>query len=233
MLFVRYKFRHIEHNTAPRTHFSNLSRVRLWHLSMTTKWRSFKSLWHKLLRCTISCPKSAFHTSFTLGKCSFKVVQFLLILESTQLREHNYQILDMKPLLVWPSSIWTSRLCLWCKKKNYSSSSRSDENVAAVNHNKRRNFTMLVHTRALLHPSDKKKVSSVAYFSCASQRSICTLPPIVIQFLVSTYIIIKFNDVIIWCNVVRKNGQEIKCYAKYKYLGVEITKERTSDTATK
>ena len=39
MLFVRYKFRHIEHNnTTLRTpHFFNLSLVRVWHLLMSQK----------------------------------------------------------------------------------------------------------------------------------------------------------------------------------------------------
>ena len=35
MLFARYKFRHIEHNTTPCPHFSDLSLVRVWHLLTT------------------------------------------------------------------------------------------------------------------------------------------------------------------------------------------------------
>ena len=35
MLFVRYKFRHIQHNTTLFIHFSNLSLVCIWHLLMT------------------------------------------------------------------------------------------------------------------------------------------------------------------------------------------------------
>ena len=63
MLFVRYKFQHIEHNnTSPRIHFPNLSLVRVWRLLKTTKWRSVKSLQHKLLRCAICCLKSSFRT---------------------------------------------------------------------------------------------------------------------------------------------------------------------------
>ena len=61
MLFVRYKFRHIEHNnTTLCTHFSNLSLVTF--VDDTTKWCSVKSLQDKLLRCTICCLKFAFRT---------------------------------------------------------------------------------------------------------------------------------------------------------------------------
>ena len=62
MLFVRYKFRHIEHNnTTLHTFFQFITRARLTLIDDTTKWRSVKSLWHRLLWCTI-CLKSAFRT---------------------------------------------------------------------------------------------------------------------------------------------------------------------------
>ena len=62
MLFVRYKFQHIENNnTTPRIHFC-ITRARLTLIDNTTKWRSVKSLWHKPLSCTIRCLISAFHT---------------------------------------------------------------------------------------------------------------------------------------------------------------------------
>ena len=61
MLFVRYKFRHIEHrNTTLCTHFSNLSLVRVRHSLMTRQ--NDASLWRKLLRCAICGPKLALRT---------------------------------------------------------------------------------------------------------------------------------------------------------------------------
>ena len=61
MLFLGYKYRHIEHNNTMHTLFQ-ISLVRLTLIDEATKWRSVKSLWHKLLWCTISCLKFAFHT---------------------------------------------------------------------------------------------------------------------------------------------------------------------------
>ena len=48
MLFVRYKFRHIEqNNTTLCTHFSNLSPVRVWHLLTTQQNGAVSSLYSK------------------------------------------------------------------------------------------------------------------------------------------------------------------------------------------
>ena len=44
------------------TVFLFITRARLTLVDNTTKWRSVKSLWHKLLWRTICCLKSAFHT---------------------------------------------------------------------------------------------------------------------------------------------------------------------------
>ena len=61
MLFVRYKFRYIEHNTT-HTLIQFITRASLTLADDTTKRRSVKSSEHKLLWRAICCLKSAFRT---------------------------------------------------------------------------------------------------------------------------------------------------------------------------
>ena len=61
MLFVQYKFRRIEHNNT-HTLFQFITCARLTLVEDTTKYRSVKSLQHKLPWCTICCPKFEFRT---------------------------------------------------------------------------------------------------------------------------------------------------------------------------
>ena len=63
MLFVRYKFLHIEHNTL-RTQFSSLSLMRVWHLSTTQQYVAVSNLHCK--NCS-GAPSVDWNSHFTLA----------------------------------------------------------------------------------------------------------------------------------------------------------------------
>ena len=64
------------------TLFQFITRVPLTLVEVTKRWRSVKSLRHKLLWCTICCLKSAFHTC-TPGKCIVQVSQNTIYVSET------------------------------------------------------------------------------------------------------------------------------------------------------
>ena len=61
MLFVQYKFRHVDEHNTIHTLLQLITRARLTLVDDTTKWGSVKSLYNKPLWCTICSLKSAFH----------------------------------------------------------------------------------------------------------------------------------------------------------------------------